>query len=160
MKTCSKCKTGFPLDEFYDDNRARDGKRSQCRNCICQASDVYRRQHLEIYSNATFQYRIKHSYRWRQNHRVYMAKRRAQIVGSLGYYTRKDIATLFDAFDGRCCWCFCPLIVYHVDHIIPLSKGGSNEPSNIALACPSCNLSKHDRLPNDWLWRKDTQCPA
>ena len=29
---------------------------------------------------------------------------------------------------------------FHVEHIIPRSKGGADELANLALACPSCNL--------------------
>ena len=34
---------------------------------------------------------------------------------------------------------------FHIEHIIPRSRGGSNEVDNLAHACPSCNLSKSDR---------------
>jgi hypothetical protein len=34
---------------------------------------------------------------------------------------------------------------FHLEHIIPRSKGGSLEVSNLALACPGCNLHKADR---------------
>ena len=36
-----------------------------------------------------------------------------------------------------------------VDHIMPLSKGGTHRPSNLAVACASCNLKKHDKLPEE-----------
>ena len=34
---------------------------------------------------------------------------------------------------------------FHVEHIIPLIRGGVSEASNLALACPGCNLRKSDR---------------
>lgn len=34
---------------------------------------------------------------------------------------------------------------FHIDHVVPASQGGSDEPDNLALACPSCNLHKSDR---------------
>jgi 5-methylcytosine-specific restriction endonuclease McrA len=34
----------------------------------------------------------------------------------------------------------------HIDHIIPLSKGGKHEPKNIAPTCPFCNMSKGSKL--------------
>jgi len=37
----------------------------------------------------------------------------------------------------------------HVDHIMPLSKGGKHKPSNLAVACDTCNLSKYNKLPNE-----------
>lgn len=35
---------------------------------------------------------------------------------------------------------------FHIEHIIPCSKGGLTREDNLALACPSCNLSKRDLL--------------
>ncbi len=34
----------------------------------------------------------------------------------------------------------------HVEHVIPVSRGGSDDPSNLAWACPGCNLKKADRV--------------
>ena len=35
---------------------------------------------------------------------------------------------------------------FHVDHIIPKQHGGSDDPSNLALACYHCNLRKGPNL--------------
>lgn len=34
----------------------------------------------------------------------------------------------------------------HIDHIIPISKGGNSEPKNLRVLCRTCNLSKQDKL--------------
>jgi len=34
---------------------------------------------------------------------------------------------------------------FHVEHITPQVAGGSDEPDNLALACPGCNLAKSSR---------------
>lgn len=39
----------------------------------------------------------------------------------------------------------------HCDHVLPKSRGGSDEPDNLVTACRSCNLSKHARTPEEWL---------
>jgi len=35
------------------------------------------------------------------------------------------------------------------DHLIPLSRGGSNEWTNVVTACSSCNTRKSNRLPSE-----------
>ena len=51
---------------------------------------------------------------------------------------------------GKCYYCQCKLTEYHIDHVIPLTRGGSDHPDNKVLACPSCNLKKYNRLPHEW----------
>ena len=49
--------------------------------------------------------------------------------------------------NGLCTYCKCDIkLKYHVDHIIPLAKGGEHEPSNIQILCPSCNVRKSAKL--------------
>jgi hypothetical protein len=50
----------------------------------------------------------------------------------------------------RCEYCRAPEAVFNfsfeVEHIIPTSRGGVDDPSNHCLACRACNLRKSDRL--------------
>jgi 5-methylcytosine-specific restriction endonuclease McrA len=39
---------------------------------------------------------------------------------------------------------------YHVDHIVPISKGGKHEPKNLQLLCPTCNLRKSNLMPHEF----------
>ena len=36
---------------------------------------------------------------------------------------------------------------YHIDHIIPIARGGTNDRRNIQILCPTCNLSKGAKDP-------------
>lgn len=38
-----------------------------------------------------------------------------------------------------------------IDHVIPLSRGGTNWPSNLRPACRSCNSSKNNTLPTGYV---------
>jgi hypothetical protein len=38
----------------------------------------------------------------------------------------------------------------HVDHKIPLIRGGSNAFANLTTSCGPCNQSKGSKLPEDW----------
>ena len=53
----------------------------------------------------------------------------------------------------RCWYCGKPMQKWHIDHRVPLSRGGSNAPGNLCLACPECNLSKHNKLPTEYAGR-------
>lgn len=53
---------------------------------------------------------------------------------------------------NRCYWCNKDLKGgYHLDHVVPLDKGGRHIVSNIVASCPHCNLSKGAKMPNDWI---------
>lgn len=53
-----------------------------------------------------------------------------------------------DGYECRYCGCTDELAV---DHIIPLSRGGTNDPENLTPACKPCNSSKRDKLVEEWL---------
>jgi 5-methylcytosine-specific restriction endonuclease McrA len=38
----------------------------------------------------------------------------------------------------------------HIDHVIPISKGGKHTVANIAKACSHCNQSKRDKMPSEF----------
>lgn len=75
------------------------------------------------------------------------SKRRSRKRDSEGSFTAEDIAGMLAAQKGRCWYCSKALHTYHVEHRIPLSRGGTNGPENIVLACPPCNLSKGVKMP-------------
>jgi CRISPR/Cas system Type II protein with McrA/HNH and RuvC-like nuclease domain len=99
------------------------------------------------------------SRRWRENNHekraAYQRNREARKMQADGTHTDADIQKLFAQQGGRCNACGKKLIrynkkQYHVDHIEPLSRGGSNWPGNLQLLCPFCNLSKGDKDPIEW----------
>lgn len=78
--------------------------------------------------------------------------RRARIRNATGSHTAMDIIVLNINQRNKCAYCGCSLgDDYHVDHVIPLSRGGSDDFDNLALACPHCNASKNDRLLSEWI---------
>lgn len=56
----------------------------------------------------------------------------------------------------RCVYCGAhgPSIKLVCDHVIPVSKGGPNEVSNLVACCLSCNSSKSNRSLHVWNRRR------
>jgi 5-methylcytosine-specific restriction endonuclease McrA len=82
-------------------------------------------------------------------------KRRAREGGAKGEHKAADIKRLFDLQKGRCPVCRSDLSGgYHVDHVLPLARGGSNDPTNIQLLCKTCNLSKGAKDPIAFMRQK------
>ena len=48
----------------------------------------------------------------------------------------------------RYCGQSARVVKTHVDHIVPISKGGSDDIDNLCLACEACNLKKSDKVYN------------
>lgn len=83
--------------------------------------------------------------------RAQVIRRRAAKLNAPGNHTAADIERQYKAQKARCYYCHIKVgNDYHVDHVVPLSRGGSNDPSNIVIACPSCNTAKRDKMPYEW----------
>lgn len=71
---------------------------------------------------------------------------RLKVVSTKGLLTRDSWERRRGQVKRRdnmiCRYCGAFTIKGHVDHIIPLSKGGTDDLNNLAWSCPSCNLRK------------------
>ena len=77
--------------------------------------------------------------------------RRAREMAAEGKYTKGDVERLLAVQKGKCAECRKGIKGgYHVDHIVPLIKGGTNWPNNLQLLCQRCNNKKYDKDPIEW----------
>jgi hypothetical protein len=79
---------------------------------------------------------------------VFSVGRRRLLAGTKrlrsGVLSKRFAHMLREAQQNQCAYCYNDLAVYHFDHIIPLSFGGTNDIRNLVLACPKCNLIGQD----------------
>lgn len=92
--------------------------------------------------------------KWAREHpeamRLIVRRRRATSYAAEGFHTQADIDSLFMTQRGQCVGCGCDLYAgYHVDHVVPISRGGGDGADNLQLLCPLCNRRKADKLPNE-----------
>lgn len=81
-------------------------------------------------------------------------RRRARLYKCAGHHDYLDVLEILRMQFGLCGNHICrkPLIESdsQVDHIVPISKGGSNWPDNLQILCNSCNASKGSKMPDEW----------
>jgi 5-methylcytosine-specific restriction endonuclease McrA len=120
------------------------------RETRLQGRYIYYHAHLERYTVYYRNYRQTHQVKMRVNGH----NRRARSRAAPGKFTPEDELRQLKAQKGKCYYCRRKLGKgkgsYHADHIVPLSRGGSNTPDNHVITCPACNLSKKDKLPHEW----------
>lgn len=97
----------------------------------------------------------KATIRWRKNHpdmvRASDRTKRAKRKKAEGRHTAEDVLNILRQQKYRCANCAVSVKDrYHVDHVMPLVKGGSNWPDNLQILCPTCNNKKHSKDPIQW----------
>lgn len=155
---------GLPRRRFYASGEER-------RRAFCDASRRYRIAHPEKVREGVRRWtaqnadRIRESARryyyanreqaretnrrWHQNNRERSRQisRRSKHLrrNAPGFYTHEQFNARWDYYGGLCWLCGEPANT--IDHVIPVSSGGTNWPANLRPACQPCNSGKRDR---DW----------
>ncbi len=166
-KTCARCQRNLLLSEFVFNH----GSPRWCRECTIRYQAEYRaqnREHLVALSRIRYEakaaemntqrrkYREEHLEhdaervkQWKKEHRINVrnscCKRKAILRGAL-VVESLDRQKVWERDGGICHICGTPADSedWHLDHIIPVSKGGAHVMSNVAVSHPVCNLRKHD----------------
>ena len=83
--------------------------------------------------------------------RVQRSSRRKEErkANAKGFCTPEQLEARLEYYGYQCA--YCPRPYEHIDHVIPLSKGGTAWPANLVPACASCNHRKSNRSIWEWL---------
>jgi hypothetical protein len=125
-----------------------------------RAYDLAHREHRNAQNR-----RYRRSEHGRLAHRTNQNNRRVRQQAILGFSTPQQIEEQLKRQHYRCYYAACGhakfervkgKYVYHIDHTYPLSRViGTDIPANdmsyLVLACPSCNTSKNNKFPWEWV---------
>jgi hypothetical protein len=91
-----------------------------------------------------------------QAYKRYWHDRRAKKASSGGKLSPGLESRLLAFQKNRCAICRVSLkkTGHHLDHIIPLARGGKNTDSNMQVTCPKCNLEKNSKDPIQFMREK------
>lgn len=129
MRVCRLCGRRKAAEDFINSKKKESSACSACRRkkAAQHAQNYYRRMPPDKRHTLTH-------------------KRRAESYGVTHVpYSRTAILA---RWGHRCA--YCPAVAKHLDHVNPLSKGGTDTEDNIVPACQRCNLSKGAKTLAEW----------
>lgn len=91
----------------------------------------------------TSQYKKDHPEQYQMYNNRRAARKKTSIIEK---FTHQDI---IDKYGSQCIYCGGSFD--KIDHYIPLSKGGSHTLDNVRPSCEHCNLTKSNKLPDEFI---------
>lgn len=150
VKVCRTCGQPKVLSEFrrwYDRKRGKHYVRGSCRQCASQQQYERRSANIEQHREYERQLYRKHRRKILKRKDILKRMRRTQVYGSpkVVPVSRDEII----ARDGNHCY-LCGRHLrrseINLDHVVPLSRGGTHTPDNLRVCCVQCNVRKGSRL--------------
>lgn len=161
VKGCSRCGEVKPLDEFVAHKGKRDGRSSFCRPCGAARRSEWGKANRDKVKSGRRQTRpTPAEKRCRSCHETKLAAAFSRDKSEADGLDRKckecrrrwtykvDRLAIYAREGGRCHICRKPVAVdnFHVEHLFPQAAGGTDDPSNLAVAHPVCNMRKGGRV--------------
>ncbi len=114
---CTTC------DGVFGKELMSKGTARLCKSCACKKHCKYLKDNPDV----------------QQRNNAIRSKRARSTKGT---FSREQWQARLDYFGNKCVYCGCGGKMT-LDHKIPISKGGTNWPSNFVPACSPCNSSKN-----------------
>lgn len=136
LKRCPRCRATKPGFDFGRDDSSADALNSECRSC-----------HSAKVARTTLP----------ETKRAKNQRRRARKAGAeYDGHTPADLLAYWAEWNIFAC-IYCNGAygeIEHIEHVMPLSRGGSHTVDNLAPSCEACNLSKGWADPWAWIPRR------
>lgn len=169
MKKCPKCNIEKSLESFHLDKTRKSGLACYCKDCVklysiangdkkSQTAIKWRNQNRERFNKTQFEYAQKNKDKLNENKRAARRRRKARLKNNLfEKYSESQVLNLYGNFchlcnkkinlnaprkTGQIGW----ELSLHIDHVIPISKGGPDILDNVRPSHGICNVRKNDKL--------------
>lgn len=116
-----------------------------------------RKERKQKWYNANREHAIAYTAQWERDNpeqakaikAVVAHRRRTRKKDVGGSFTDSDVRALLAAQSHKCAYCRVDLrkAKRHLDHIMPIALGGTNDRTNLQYLCAGCNLSKGAKDP-------------
>jgi 5-methylcytosine-specific restriction endonuclease McrA len=130
-------------------------RRPPCGHCVvCRRVEENKYCVLKARARrAVYRDKVKDTPEYKAKHCAYKRNRESRKRGIEGSFSVSEEKALYLKQGGKCAVCRVRVGVksYHRDHIVPLSRGGSNFISNIQILCPGCNMEKGAKNPIEFM---------
>lgn len=117
LKKCNGCNIDLPITEFHMCKASPDGRQPRCSKCQYDP--------FAVSTNA---------------------RARNARVKKYKPIPKEEIKTLLESHNYKCFYCGIEVKVginLHLDHKMPIIRGGPHTIENLAPSCATCNLKKH-----------------
>lgn len=146
-KHCNMCGFDYPRtpEYFYRNKASKDGLMYQCKECSKRYGKEIKPYNPDVQARAMKRWRqTENGKRW---HIMSLGQRRA-MQHENGKCERIYRDVVWSRDNGICHICNkpCDIDRWHLDHIIPLSKGGTHTYDNVAVSHVTCNIRKKDKV--------------
>lgn len=144
-KKCKDCGTEYPeTREYFGQYKNKRGGvtkigfRNSCRKCMAERSAKHAAENPDLVQNR-------------------LDRRKELKENASGYYLDSDIQKIRRELQNQCRYCGASLNGGgEIEHLTPLSRGGTNYPRNITLACLNCNREKTNKTLEEYCeWRTE-----
>jgi 5-methylcytosine-specific restriction endonuclease McrA len=172
VKCCTRCSQEKPLHEFYacryTTNQGKQSIRyeSRCRKCVSKRGKERRAKDPSLSSRYMAEWRSKNGDRELEYRKQYQDSDHGKRVRAKNQRLRKarmrsgsgddaEIRAIYtEAMEIERIIAVCPVFdipeltkKMHVDHIIPLARGGKHVASNLQILPGGINVRKHASCP-------------